>query len=321
MTVNKINIKLSIILLILIFSLVYRTHLNAGFIDTGQGARPIGLGRAYTAVASDVYSIFYNPAGLGNLNRLTLTTMYARLYPGINSANLHYEMIAASIPLSFMGRIGVAITNLNVDIFKENMIYFSYGRQLPYNLAIGGNVKLLRWSADGDVDPISGVQDKNFSKNSLAIDIGLMYQLSLPLIESLLKTGRLQVGLMFKDINQPNISVSGSSSGKLPLGFAAGIGYWSDKTIIAADISRNQEFTRFHVGAEYLLQSLKMGSWSFAFLIRGGGIRVLNDRKGGEIDFGFGLLVKTIQVDYVYVYPLVLKNIDGSHKISLSFQL
>ncbi len=321
MTLTKTNNKVNVILLILILSLIHCADLTAGFIDTGQGARPIGLGRAYTAVASDVYSIFYNPAGLGNLNRLALTTMYARLYPGINSENLHYEMMAASIPLSFVGRIGVAITNLNVDIYKENMIYFSYGRQLPYHLAIGGNVKLLRWSANGDVDPISGVQDKSFSKNSLAVDVGLMYQLSLPLIERLVKTGRFQVGLMLKDINQPNISESGSSSGKLPLGFAAGVGYLSDNMIIATDISRSQDFTRLHIGAEYLLQSLKMGSWNFAFLARAGGIRVLSDRKGGEIDFGFGLLVRTIQVDYVYVYPLALKDVDGSHKISLSFQL
>lgn len=313
--------KLNIVLLILILSLVHSSGLNAGFIDTGQGARPIGMGRAYTAVANDVHSIFYNPAGLANLNRLALTTMYARLYPGIASENLHYEMIAATIPLSFMGRVGIALTNFNLDVYKENMIYISYGRQLPYNLAIGGNVKLLRWSAEGDVDLASGIQDKNFSKSSFSVDVGLMYQLSLPLIEKLIKPGRLQFGLMLQDINQPNISENASDSGKLPLGFAAGIGYLSDQFIIAADISRKQEFTRIHIGAEFLLQSLKMGSWNFAFLARGGGIRVLNDRKGGELDFGFGLLVRNIQVDYVYIYPLVLKDVDGSHKISLSFQL
>lgn len=320
MTFNKQHHQGSILFLVLILNLVCGSDSMAGFVDTGQGARPIGLGRAYTAVASDVHSIFYNPAGLGNLNRLALTTMYARLFPGITSADLHYEMMAASIPLSFMGRIGVAITNFNLDIYQENMIYFSYGRQLPFHLAIGGNVKLLRWSAEGDVDPISGIPDKKFSKNSLAFDVGVIYQPSLSFLEKWLKTGRLQLGLMLKDINQPNISESGSSSGKLPLGFAAGIGYLSDQITIAADLSRSQDFTRLHLGAEYLLQRLKMGAWNFALLARAGGIRVLNDRKGGEVDFGFGLLVKTMQVDYVYVYPLVLKDVDGSHKISLSFQ-
>ena len=293
----------------------------AGFIDTGQGARPVGLGRAYTAVANDVHSIFYNPAGMANLNSLAITTMYARLFPGVVGENLHYEMVAAAIPLSFMGNVGVALTNFNLDVYNENAFYLSYGRRLPFNLSIGGNVKFLRWSAQGDVDPISGVQDRSFSKNSLSFDVGLMYRLSLPWIKKFFKTGQLQLGLMLRDINQPNISEQGSDDGKLPLGFAVGMGYLSEKLTVAADFSQRDEFTKLHVGAEYLIQKMDLGAWSFALLARGGGIRMLNDRKGGELDFGFGLLIRTIQVDYAYVYPLALKEVDGSHKISLSFQL
>lgn len=321
MTISKLKHKQATIFLVAILWLGFVPHCIAGFIDTGQGARPIGFGRAYTAIANDVHSIFYNPAGLAKLNQLAFTTMYARLYPGISSDNLHYEMVAATVPLSFIGRIGIALTNLNVDVYKENMIYLSYGRQLPFNLAVGGNFKLLRWSAEGDVDPIREVRDKNFSKTSFAFDIGVMYQLSLPFIENKLKPGRLQLGLMLQDINQPNISQSGLDGGKMPFGLTAGMGYLSDNLIIAADISRKNEFTRMHIGAEYLLYSLQMKSWNFAFLVRGGGIRILNDRKGGEFDLGFGLSIRNILIDYVYVYPLVLKDVDGSHKISLSFQL
>jgi len=192
---------------------------------------------------------------------------------------------------------------------------------VPFSLAIGGSFKLLRWSAQGDVDPISGMQDKNFSKTSFSFDVGLMYQFSLPWLEKLLTSGQLQFGLMLRDINQPNISENSSDSGKLPTGLVVGMSYVSQNLLIAADLSRRDEFTKLHIGAEYLLQKMNMGSWNFAFLVRGGGIRVLNDRKGGELDFGFGLLVRNVQVDYVYVYPLALKNVDGSNKISLSFHL
>lgn len=312
------------LIVFLIFSsiiLCANSHVMAGFTDTGQGARPIGLGRAYTAVSNDVHSIFYNPAGMVHLKNLAITTMYARLYPGVIGENLHYEMFAAAIPLSFLGNVGVALTNFNVDVYTENAIYASYGRKLPFNLAIGGSFKFLRWSAEGDVDPISGVQDKQFSKNSISFDVGLMYQISFPLLKKLSPSGNLQFGLMLTDINQPNISESGADDGKLPIGLAFGMGYLSENLIIAADLSQRDEFTKLHIGAEYLLQKLNMGTWNFAFLVRGGGIRALNDRKGGELDFGFGLLVRTVQVDYVYVYPLALKNVDGSHKISLSYHL
>ena len=41
----------------------------ADFNDIGLGARPIGMSNAFTAVADDVYAIYYNPAGLAFLNR------------------------------------------------------------------------------------------------------------------------------------------------------------------------------------------------------------------------------------------------------------
>ena len=34
------------------------------FLDVGYGARPMGMGGAYTATANDAYSIIWNPAGL-----------------------------------------------------------------------------------------------------------------------------------------------------------------------------------------------------------------------------------------------------------------
>lgn len=311
--------KLIIFLIISFISISLNSNTMAGFIDTGQGARPIGLGRAYTAVANDVHSIFYNPAGMVHLNNLAITTMYARLYPGVAGEKLHYEMFAAAIPLSFIGNVGVALTNFNIDIYNENAIYLSYGRQLPFNLAIGANFKFLRWAAEGDIDPISGIKDKDFSNNSFAFDVGLMYQIPVPLIKKLSQSGRLQLGVMLTDINQPNISENGADRGKLPPGLAFGVGFLSDNILLAADLSRRDEFTKLHVGAEYLLQKMNIDSWNFAFLVRGGGIRVLNDRKGGEVDLGFGLLVRNVLIDYVYVYPLALRDVNGSHKISLSF--
>ena len=41
----------------------------------GVGARPLGMGKAYVAVAQDGETLFLNPAGLGRLNA-SLTSMY-----------------------------------------------------------------------------------------------------------------------------------------------------------------------------------------------------------------------------------------------------
>ena len=39
-----------------------------GFLKISPSARAAGMGDAFTAVANDVTTIFYNPAGLTNLN-------------------------------------------------------------------------------------------------------------------------------------------------------------------------------------------------------------------------------------------------------------
>jgi len=319
MAFTKTNNSAIYILILALAILGVTTSSWAGFIDTGQGARPVGMGRAFTAVADDIHAVFYNPAGMAQLKGLAATTMYARLYPGVSDADLNYGLIAAAVPLGFFGKIGVGVTNLSLDVYKENMLYVSYGRKLPFNLSVGGSFKMLRWSADGDTDPISGAKDNNYSYNGFSIDAGIMYQVPSSLLGKFLKTGRLQLGLMLKDVNQPSIAENGSDSGKLPMGLAVGAAYLSENLIIAADFSKVEKFNKLHLGAEYVLQRLAFGSWQSAFMVRGGGIRVMNDAEGGEVDFGFGVIVRTLQLDYAYVYPLALKNVDGSHKISLMF--
>ncbi|MBN1638193.1 MAG: UPF0164 family protein, partial [Ignavibacteriales bacterium] len=36
----------------------------ANFLKIGAGARAIGMGGAYTALSDDIYSVYYNPAGI-----------------------------------------------------------------------------------------------------------------------------------------------------------------------------------------------------------------------------------------------------------------
>ncbi len=46
------------------------------FLKIGQGARPVGMGDAYTAIADDINAIFWNPAGLTHIERVAYTFSY-----------------------------------------------------------------------------------------------------------------------------------------------------------------------------------------------------------------------------------------------------
>ncbi|MDE2292843.1 MAG: tetratricopeptide repeat protein, partial [Elusimicrobia bacterium] len=56
----------------------------------GAGARGLAMGSAYTAVANDVTSVYYNPAGLGLLPAREVTLMRANLYGGATYDYLGY---------------------------------------------------------------------------------------------------------------------------------------------------------------------------------------------------------------------------------------
>src|SRR5690349_9080042 len=75
----------------LIFGLITmlgsRTTVRAAFEDNGTGARPTGLGNAYTALADDVLALYYNPAGLARVQQVEASSEYSRLYNGLSDGS------------------------------------------------------------------------------------------------------------------------------------------------------------------------------------------------------------------------------------------
>src|SRR5437773_2030847 len=57
------------------------------------GTRAIGMGEAFTALADDSSSLYWNPAGMSLMSQKEVTFMHSSLIEGI-----HYEHLAAVIP-------------------------------------------------------------------------------------------------------------------------------------------------------------------------------------------------------------------------------
>ena len=96
---------------------------NAGqpgeFLRWGCGARSLAMGRAFTAVADDPTAIYWNPAGLGQLDQISFSTMFSNLYYGTN-----YYYFAGAVPLnSFPSSVlnttfGLGYVGLKTDDFE-----------------------------------------------------------------------------------------------------------------------------------------------------------------------------------------------------------
>ncbi|TPW18899.1 MAG: hypothetical protein FD126_3226, partial [Elusimicrobia bacterium] len=75
---------------------------TAAFLKIPAGARAVGLGSAYTALADDASASAWNPAGLGKLGRRELTATHAEMFSG-----LRHEFLAAAAPTR-LGTLGLA---------------------------------------------------------------------------------------------------------------------------------------------------------------------------------------------------------------------
>jgi hypothetical protein len=312
---NKIILILSLISL----SLLWATAALAAFVDVGLGARPVGLGRAFVALADDANAMLYNPAGLAHLERMELTSMYARLFPGVENDKLHLGYLGLVKPVGHIGTLGFGFTNLWADLYNENMFYLSYAREVGSGLGLGGNLKLLRWSAEGYTDPETGQSEGGRSWSGFSLDFGLLYALRSEGLLHFTRADGLQLGLALFNINQPSVAENGSDEAKLPLGFEGGIVYLKGGYKSLLSFSRRDDKTRLHLGQEIELWARQSPLGPSTFLIRGGALAMLSDQRGGEFDFGCGFTIRKALFDYVYVFPLALRDVGGCHKISIGY--
>lgn len=107
-------------LLFLASVLLFITSLNAQtvfgkyageFMAIGIGGRPLGMGGAFTGVADDVTSGYYNPSGLANINYPQLALMHSEQFGNL----VNYDYGAVAIPFQEDMTFGLSIMRLAVD--------------------------------------------------------------------------------------------------------------------------------------------------------------------------------------------------------------
>lgn len=160
-----------------------RVATNAGaFLKIGIGAKAVGLGEAFTAVADDGTALFWNPAGLVNLPRREAHFSHVSWI-----ADIDYEYVAYAQPLDYLGGISVGfhVGTLRTDMM-ETTEYQPYGtgREFTYSdlfvgagaarrftdkLSIGLGFKYIRENYGAAIDgPVT---------NTWAADFGTFYHI------------------------------------------------------------------------------------------------------------------------------------------------
>ena len=296
------------------------------FLQIGVSPKAAALGDAYTAVSQGVESVFFNPAGLTEMNSqfqafVSSTQWFADIKYlagaiGYNSGD--YGAFALSFIVVDYGTIKgtslvpAASTGANYTLTGDvkNVGAYSFGltyvKAVSTKFAIGGTVKYVGQQLGQLTDANGNTSDNN--ANKVAFDMGVKY---FPGIESLrlgMSIRNFSTFVQYQNFESP-----------LPLAFSVGLGM-NLMDLINKDMSKehalvlSSEFVhpndytdRVNTGIEYTfmnLVSLRAGyetnhdilSWS------------------GGIGLGTSLAGTRIDVDYSYSQT---KYFDGVNRFAL----
>ena len=263
--------------------------LAGSFLDFGAGARPLGMGKAYTALSEDATGVYWNPAGLAFLIENEITAMHAFLFESTNFDFLSYVQ-----PLGSAGTFGVGVVVLSSTGFEETnslgdvtgsfndieaAVLLSYGINILNNLSCGVTAKIVH-------QEISSYKD-----TGIGADVGLLYKPAEFLGIGCNVMNALPARIKLKD---------DADTYPLNIKFGIAVKMLEESLNFTADAEKNLKTAiKLHAGAEY---------WPFEFIALRAGLDEV------EITGGIGIRYKGYSLDYA----VASQNSDLSHRVSFS---
>jgi len=301
---------------VIVFILLASGMAQASFEEEG-GARLVGLGGAFVALADDSNAVEVNPGAIWYLPAYKISSTYSREYTGLDYDKLGFMNFSYSNPLGNICTLGVHNGFFTSQLYRENQLGIVLSRgfndllPLPFPLSLGIDFKILhksyRLNDQMEQDPFFA--ENGSSKTGYALDLGIYTAV----------TRWLSWGLAVHNLNQPNMSLDKEGGvDKVPLrlvgGLAGNFGIFKsalDIEFINQKLAgKKQIILHWGIETESLVPNMS---------IRGG----FNHNQlalGMGYDFK-GILGADLSVDYAFLYPLgdSLASTFGSHYIGLSF--
>jgi hypothetical protein len=280
----------------------------AAFRDPGYGARPAGMGNAFTAVSDDVNAVLFNPAGATQAGSRQLALTYSKPFAGLDDVSLHGNFFSAVLPVSDVATFGLGWTSFAAPVYRQNSVSLlaatSINRWVPKlgpALSAGANLRFLHHRFDTDPRTAGdSVFSGGISEAAVAVDVGLLGKPDPDVLPG------LTLGLRAMSLNQPDIGLEDVD--KVPRELVAGAAFNRRSLTLTFDLARRDDRTDWRAGAEYWMRDETLG-------VRAGA-------HSTAATAGFSVLFpawrKTgLFLDYAFSLPLYIDDTAGSHRAAL----
>lgn len=266
------------------------------YIRIGAGARPLGMGGAFTALSDDATASYWNAAGLGQIKDPQLALMYSSM-----SMDRMLNLATYAQPLDGIGTFGASWLNYGVrDIDgrdmagrptgnfndSENAFLLSFGKGLSPSLFIGSSFKYL-------YHKLASQQATGYG-----FDVGVM-----------LKIGeKIRIGGKIQDIaSKIKWNTGSKTEEKFPIVTILGISITPQKipVKVSADVEKNaNQNVGYHIGSEY---------WIIPSIAARAGFNRNHITAGGSVVIPISSV--HLQLDYVFA-PDALQQ-SPTHKMAM----
>ena len=273
---------------------------GANFLKIGVGARPLGMGGAFVAVADDANTIWWNPAGVATTKHKEMTLMYNEM-----GEDIRYQFLAYNQPVKKLrGGLGGSISYLSVSniqgyspggIKTKKLSTYDLGISLCYGLRILPSV------SGGINFKFIGEKLAHKKASTYALDIGGLWKTPL---------SGLQLGFSIQNLGGGLKFIQEKSS--LPLNSKLGGAYefefFGAQSIFAVDVNIPVDYSVFvNGGVECKIYNL---------IALRAGFKSKDDLSSG-LRLGIGIGGKNLVIDYSW-FPR--GDFEDSHRMSATLR-
>ncbi len=288
------------------------------FLTHGVGARALGMGSAFVAVADDVTAGYWNPAGVADARGRSVQLMHSETFGDV----VNYDTGAYLHPLDEDAALAVTFVRLAVDDIPftdfesdEERIYYdatritwesdseaaalvTYARRVSGKLRLGGNLKMIRKSIG------------EYSCYGLGFDLGAMYDV----------WENTTLGVNVQDATTTFLAWDTKERERIMPTVKMGVAYSrpvaSMDGVVTAAADADVRFENRQLADEYHMGAVSADThFGIEFVYR----EMVGVRAGlamGQLTAGAGVNLNGFTVDYAFGKH---EYLDSSHRVSASY--